>query len=1174
MRRWLMVMWLLLVTSTGLALPTPVALYHLDESSYSGVSSEVVDSSGNGLHGRAYNTVTLASSSPAVSGYPGSCRYGEFNGSGYLQVADNALLDFRTAVSVGAWVRLDRYNSELSAVVSKDENYEFHIDASGRVYWWWVEEDGDTRWLYSNSTIPLNTWTHIAVTYTSGRQTIYINGTANAVSYYSDPLMRNSDPLQIGADQNMSGRYLVGDIDEVAIFNRTLSSSEVAELVAQTHVCSSGSSGVCSDAFPGGISSHNSGSIYFDYNAQLQGNGSTSLSAGSVSRYSSSYLYTCQTADCVSSGQSSAALEQAAFEYSSSTTNYYVLYLLSASVGPTQTDYGNITQYALSSLTFRSSSNGYHIRSLYLDYDATLYLPAGDYWIESLTLGTSANILVSGSGTVRLHVLGNISMASYSGINATSRNNMGDASQMIIYGYGNLTTDTSTYLSGLVYTEGNVSLGYQSVVKGAISANNVTVGNAATVLYDASAVVNTSFGDLCSNSSCTLGGFDISQPEYSLACPVSRAEITIQAMCDDGVTAKDDYLGTISLSSTEASASLFYDAASAGNQISSVTFAAADAGLKTVYLYHENENSDLRVIATDSSSGTSSTSSEGTDVRTQAFLMTTTPEDFVCGAATSLRLVAVGEDQHGSECQQLTNFAGNRDLKVWFNANLTQPPQAAVTVVSSTSLVVNGTAISDQSKPTANNLTVKFDSGEADLTLAYGNAAQIETINFVFDQAAYASLPLVASTSSFVVRPDHIDLAVSTANSSCSTADASCSPFVAAGAEFDMTATAVCSDGSTATDFVGAVTLDSTLQAPAGGSEASLGTASINLTDADNGSLAFTQTVSEVGVFSLSADADYFDNPLTTSYFSNLGRFYPASFNLSRFSLQQQCDVGVSAGFVYMGYPGISLDYQLQALNVAGAVTTNYIGSFAKAGLNWLSENADDGVDRSSRLSGMTTDSWSEGVLSGSQLLAFDRQKSAAVVTVDGPYTALSIGLGLSDNDGSLTSLEGMDMNPATTGSCSGGNCSGVNLGAVEARFGRLELENAFGPEGENLQQQVGVYYYNSASGRWLLNTDDSCSGLTLDSTTLVSSNWTGNLNAGETAVSLAQAITAGKGILLHAAPGVGNDGSVTYRYAASAWLLEENDEDDDYADDPSALIQFGQYRGNDRIIYWRDIVR
>ena len=73
--------------------------------------------------------------------------------------------------------------------------------------------------------------------------------------------------------------------------------------------------------------------------------------------------------------------------------------------------------------------------------------------------------------------------------------------------------------------------------------------------------------------------------------------------------------------------------------------------------------------------------------------------------------------------------------------------------------------------------------------------------------------------------------------------------------------------------------------------------------------------------------------------------------------------------------------------------------------------------------------------------------------------------------------------------------------------------------------------------------------------------------------------ISAGEGEIRFSAAGLGNEGSVMFEYDTSTitnlpWLNTENDGDSDYGDNPLGTITFGQFRGNDRMIYWREIVR
>ncbi|MCW8887237.1 MAG: hypothetical protein OQK12_18570, partial [Motiliproteus sp.] len=59
-----------------------VGEWRMDETTWSGVSDEVVDNSGNGNHAIAVNGATTLGTDPVVAGNPGTCRYGVFDDAG------------------------------------------------------------------------------------------------------------------------------------------------------------------------------------------------------------------------------------------------------------------------------------------------------------------------------------------------------------------------------------------------------------------------------------------------------------------------------------------------------------------------------------------------------------------------------------------------------------------------------------------------------------------------------------------------------------------------------------------------------------------------------------------------------------------------------------------------------------------------------------------------------------------------------------------------------------------------------------------------------------------------------------------------------------------------------------------------------------------------------------
>lgn len=231
-----------------LILPSAITRYSMDEDvgTWNGTVGEVIDSGGNGLSGRrrttttptATNTInppqTIASQHPSVIG--GFCNTGFFDGNAVVESASSPYFQFTNQLSASAWIYPTAYPGAggLASILSNDVNYEFHLDPAGHLYWWW---GGPT--LTSAATIPLNQWTHIAITFDSTaanrRQRIYINGVLDAnTNNWTGTLANNACPFYIGGDIStgsgcalMSARNFRGRIDEAKIYDYELTAAEV-----------------------------------------------------------------------------------------------------------------------------------------------------------------------------------------------------------------------------------------------------------------------------------------------------------------------------------------------------------------------------------------------------------------------------------------------------------------------------------------------------------------------------------------------------------------------------------------------------------------------------------------------------------------------------------------------------------------------------------------------------------------------------------------------------------------------------------------------------------------------------------------------------------------------------------------------------------------------------------
>ena len=91
-----------------------------------------------------------------------------------------------------------------------------------------------TTWDYVNLVGAQNTWNHVAMTYDGSALRYYLNGVQQQPSNAnccSGPILALNTPVTIGqAGTGMSNEYFYGLIDEVKIYARVLSATEVQNM--------------------------------------------------------------------------------------------------------------------------------------------------------------------------------------------------------------------------------------------------------------------------------------------------------------------------------------------------------------------------------------------------------------------------------------------------------------------------------------------------------------------------------------------------------------------------------------------------------------------------------------------------------------------------------------------------------------------------------------------------------------------------------------------------------------------------------------------------------------------------------------------------------------------------------------------------------------------------------
>lgn len=203
-----------------------VLLLHMDETNWSGTAGEVVDASGTGNHGTAVNGGTTVSSGRFR-------RAASFSNGQYIQINNSSSLDITAAITLEAWVYPTVVDWGLHAIISKRNGYQTDsayalFILSNNVF----VDLGDSRFAPSGSiTWQANRWYHIVATYdpaNSHEWKIYLNNVVEAQTNGApNSYVSTTSPLHIGAHVNDPNAFQ-GKIDEVAIYNRALTASEVA----------------------------------------------------------------------------------------------------------------------------------------------------------------------------------------------------------------------------------------------------------------------------------------------------------------------------------------------------------------------------------------------------------------------------------------------------------------------------------------------------------------------------------------------------------------------------------------------------------------------------------------------------------------------------------------------------------------------------------------------------------------------------------------------------------------------------------------------------------------------------------------------------------------------------------------------------------------------------------
>ncbi|MEP4891251.1 MAG: DUF6701 domain-containing protein [Aliiglaciecola sp.] len=585
------------------------------------------------------------------------------------------------------------------------------------------------------------------------------------------------------------------------------------------------------------------------------------------------------------------------------------------------------------------------------------------------------------------------------------------------------------------------------------------------------------------------------------------------------------------------------------------------------------------------------------------------PDQIAESNFSSAQLRAVRSDDSSGSNVCVAALEGTQSLT--FNLSCDDPGVCLTPVQTGSSPITSG---SDAA------VSLTFDSsGYASLGgFSYADAGQISlSVQGEIDGATY-----INGSTQFVVYPDHIMI-----EATSSTA------LSRAGVDFGLQMTARGSKNgilpnyqpqqvelwlqrtlpASITGDSGVLTYaqsDTIIASQIGSFTSSVITASNSNITSSNGVYSFTADYAEYGTVNLDVrDADYFGHTVGSTSAEGsapitLGLFLPAYFEIDATAPQLADSCSVTSGFTYLGQNttfATTPQFVVTAMNAKGNITTHYQSD----GLwSWLGSKSEDYIALSdsghigsiSFFGSPAMDVTDQGV-AGSRTLTINNAQInySKSTTPYGPFSA-SLEMNIlpsffTDNTYSSAPVcyhQNYDLNDDCDAVSSLGALDDTNnlvnlsaIGGTEYRWGRIVIDNGFGPETENILLPVSTEYFNGSD--FIQNTDDTCTLLTLSASDFSITDTSGGSTSAISILTSDFGMTSGKTLGFEGIAVENADISVMGEYRIE--LLPVGDSSitwDDFLQydwngsesgigNPSAIVSFGQFRGNDRIIHWRE---
>lgn len=1143
----------------------PLANYFFDETSWVGAENEVADSSSYGHHGKSFNMTTIASGK--------ICAAGDFSTTGtsdYLSLASEAVDDLKD-FSISVWVSIDDLNSGaiISGANASETNELLMFFNGSSTFEPYIKSN---RSAINNGGIGDGIWHHVVWTRSGTDLCYYVDGALVGCDTNSQNSAISIDEggFIIGQEQDSFGGSFQADqawdglLDELMIFDTALQADKIAEIYAyqnqgknydgSARSCAEDAVVVAEYRFEEDVWNGTANEIIDysgnDYHAFMRRNSTPEIDTPAIS----GAFGTCGYAN-----QQNGSIQVDNIALDTSTAG------------------------AKTTVAFWMKWDG-------SEGDMIIGFDSYDLFLSGGRLGfNSSNSDVYGMFSSGLANSWHHVVAEFTNGQVTSNRIYINAEEQILTQLKGSPLNNKAYVSNSVRIGGwnaNNSYKFHGLI------DEVRFYNGAL----SSSQIYTLMNETHSCSEELVDHYEIVHDGGGLTCEAET--VTIKACANDtcSILSPDevslDILGNSSLISTETfTGSTVVSVSQTSEDVVSLSIANASIEANNGFMCYDGSGNSCDLVYKNAGFKFLYAGDSDTLISNQ-----TAGQNF----PETLQIQAVGSNN--GVCESL--FSGTTTI------NLSQE-NIAPSGITGSSFTIDGSALAKY--PSTSSVNLNFD---ANSIATIPNPTYLDAGNIRL-HASYINngIEVKGSSNAFWVSP--AQLIVGANNGSIDiNGDSADSPIThQAGESFTLSVNAVNSLGGTTFNYSpGQLQMSLARTAPnlqgsadgelvyAAGSSISsspaLGFQNISLTNFSNGVSTFSSaSYSEVGLLNLDIqDSDYgSEGIIINANDINVGRFVPHHFeqriaddglfqatcgtamSFIAYSGQKDQETATKGAISYLTNPVL----EITAYNKQGAITQNYYQDTEGSENDFMKL-----VASSISIATPTTDSQSTG-LNGSLLsvegLINLGTLSQSDLTTQANTSALQRGVlhyQLSSEDHffyprsantkvapftadiDLEVLSVVDSDTVSATSLTAASPTGLDV-----HFGRLVLNNSYGPETEDLAQELQVEYFDGDN--FLVSSSNNC--LEYDASKISLSNISLAPSLTEVNGGTGQFISGRSDSITLQAPGAGNQGKLGVSYDTFEWLLYDWDNDGVFDEAPSAIATFGVYKGDDKLIHWRE---